>query len=156
MVALAGGSRTNFNGLDWYSGVWEERKETQQARWALFFPSVNFIMCYHPGPKNVKQDFLSHLPSPESEPKPLAPILPPTCFVEAITWEAKEMVEALLIMCFKCMDFLGTFFLSGGSSLWHCSGRCSLSWMIMLFRFSIILFSVVYFSQVCVCTVRSV
>lgn len=49
--------------------------------------------CYQTGSKNIKPDTVSHLHLPESDPEPLTPSLPITCFVGAITWEFERKVK---------------------------------------------------------------
>ena len=38
-----------------------KRRNSRQARWALFFTRFNFILTYRPGSKNIKPDALSRV-----------------------------------------------------------------------------------------------
>ena len=65
----------------------------RQSRWALFFTRFNFSIAFKPGSQNVRADALSrqfcdHL-TPPVEPET---ILPPSCFVGAVTWEVEAQV----------------------------------------------------------------
>lgn len=68
-----------------------KRLNSRQARWALFFGHFNFSLSFRPGSRNVKPNALSHLYSAE-EKNAQDPILPPSCFLGAITFEIENVV----------------------------------------------------------------
>ncbi|KAL0172849.1 hypothetical protein M9458_033160, partial [Cirrhinus mrigala] len=73
-----------------------KRLNSRQARWALFFGRFNFNISYRPGSKNDKPDALSLLFEAETDSTSLAPIVPPSQVVAAVTWEVKSRVREVL------------------------------------------------------------
>lgn len=61
-----------------------------QARWALFFTCFQFSISYRHGSHNVKPDALSRQYSGSEDKTDLVPILPATCTVAVIPWEAQK------------------------------------------------------------------
>lgn len=70
----------------------QERLNSCQARWALFFNRFNFHLSYRPGSKNLKPDTLSriHCPDPASEDPDY--ILPRACVLGTVQWEVEQQV----------------------------------------------------------------
>ncbi len=60
------------------------------------FGRFSFTLTYHPGSRHIKLDALSHQFSTEESNTDSEPILPPTCFVAAITWEIEWLVRRAL------------------------------------------------------------
>lgn len=65
---------------------------TRQARWALSFNCLNFMLSYRPGSINTEPDALSCLPDHDSTTKNLSYILPSSCVVGVITWGVERRV----------------------------------------------------------------
>jgi len=57
-----------------------KRLTSRQARWALFFNRLNFLLSYRPDSKNIKPDVLFRQFQPESSPLHPEGILPPECY----------------------------------------------------------------------------
>ena len=71
-----------------------KRLSPRQSRWALFFTRFNFTISYKPGTENVRADALSRQFCDSSAiPAVPEPILPPSVFVGALTWEIETEVS---------------------------------------------------------------
>ncbi|KAK1796492.1 hypothetical protein P4O66_009532, partial [Electrophorus voltai] len=90
--ALAGGSKTPLRchyrpqePQEYLQSA--KRLNSRQARCSLFFFRFVFCVTYRPGEKYVRADVLSPLHHAEAWSSSQEPILPPACFMGAITWD---------------------------------------------------------------------
>lgn len=72
-----------------------KRLSTCQARWALFFTRFRFTVHFRPGSRNTKVDILFRHHPLSLQPECPETILPPTCFIKALTWEIDELIATM-------------------------------------------------------------
>ncbi|KAK1792895.1 hypothetical protein P4O66_001627 [Electrophorus voltai] len=70
-----------------------KRLNSRQARWFLFFSRIVFRVTYRLGEKRA--DELSQQHHAEAQSSSQEPVLPPSCFLAAVTWDIDRSIEAM-------------------------------------------------------------
>ncbi|XP_031679718.1 uncharacterized protein LOC116374078 [Oncorhynchus kisutch] len=85
---------TDHRNLDY---IWTARRlNLCQARWALFFTRLDFMLTYHPGSKNIKADALCHIYDSGEAPVQRAPIIPTSRVVGPVVWDVDVDIRQAL------------------------------------------------------------
>ncbi|KAK1797764.1 hypothetical protein P4O66_008117 [Electrophorus voltai] len=72
-----------------------KRLNSRQARWSLFFSRFAFRVTYRLGEKNVRADALTQKHHAEAQSSSQEPVIPPSCFLAAVTWDIDCSIEAV-------------------------------------------------------------
>ena len=64
--------------VQWFLGYAQtaKRRNLWQARWALFFTHLSFLLTYPPGSKNTKPNALSRVSDRSNDDRPPEPVIP--------------------------------------------------------------------------------
>ena len=73
-----------------------KRRNSRQARWALFFGRFRFTLTYRPGSKNGKPDALSRIHDRSGRDPALVSIIPDTRILAPVLWGIEAVVQRAL------------------------------------------------------------
>ena len=82
---------TDHKNLEYIQGT--QRRNSQQARWLLFFLRFNYLLTYRPGSKNIKPDALSRLYDRPEEERPPEVIVPAPRILASVSLDIVTTVQ---------------------------------------------------------------